>query len=241
MARFGEFCACGANFVPLWQSTTRAGRTLYRIQGGCGVSRHNRTPSATGVEGAGVSGGPVCGAHGRWRAWPGFETTHRATHQQPSATGVEGAGGTGGHGRTGGGSGARLRCPWAAVGPGRGAGGRRRGPAAVPVGGGRARAGLEIDHSEPQARVWRSRGRAAAHRHTQRPGPTTRPSRRPEHQRHQSTQRQAPHQRAQAYKKPTSAIGCRPVVELGGFEPPTFSLRTRRATNCAIAPRTRTA
>ena len=45
----------------------------------------------------------------------------------------------------------------------------------------------------------------------------------------------------QAYKKPTSAIGCRPVVELGGFEPPTFSLRTRRATNCAIAPRTRTA
>ena len=43
---------------------------------------------------------------------------------------------------------------------------------AVPVGGGRARAGLEIDTSEPQARVWRSRGRAAAHRHTQRPGPT---------------------------------------------------------------------
>ena len=46
------------------------------------------------------------------------------------------------------------------------------GQAAVPVGGGRARAGLEIDHSEPQARVWRSRGRAAAHRHTQRPGPS---------------------------------------------------------------------
>ena len=45
------------------------------------------------------------------------------------------------------------------------------GLAAVPVGGGRARAGLEIDHSEPQARVWRSRGRAAAQRHTQRPGP----------------------------------------------------------------------
>ena len=49
------------------------------------------------------------------------------------------------------------------------------GLAAVPVGGGRARAGLEIDHSEPQARVWRSRGRAAAHRHTQRPGPTKQP------------------------------------------------------------------
>lgn len=26
------------------------------------------------------------------------------------------------------------------------------------------------------------------------------------------------------------------LVDLGGFEPPTFSLRTRRATNCAIGP-----
>ena len=33
----------------------------------------------------------------------------------------------------------------------------------------RARAGFEIDHSEPQARVWRSRGRAAAHQDAQRP------------------------------------------------------------------------
>ena len=103
-------------------------------------------------------------------AWPGFETTRRTRHQRPGTTGVEGAGGTGG--------------------PGCGARGRRRGMvrhiparqmqpvwrapdslAAVPVGGGRARAGLEIDHSEPKARVWRSRGRAAAHRHIQRPGP----------------------------------------------------------------------
>ena len=36
---------------------------------------------------------------GGGRAWPGFETTRRATHQRPSPTGVEGAGGTGGHGR----------------------------------------------------------------------------------------------------------------------------------------------
>ena len=58
-----------------------------------------------------------------------------------------------------------LRCPWAVAGPGRASarthtkcrrcGGRRRVR--------RARAGFEIDHSEPQARVWRSRGR---------PGPT---------------------------------------------------------------------
>ena len=69
------------------------------------------------------------------------------------------------------------------AGPGHGAGGRWRGLAGVPVGGGRARAGLEIDHSEPQARVWRSRGRAAAHRHTQRPGPSRQATRRSEHQR----------------------------------------------------------
>ena len=62
-------------------------------------------------------------------AWPGFETTHRATHQRPRPTGVEGAGGSGG--------------------PGCDTRGRWRGLAAVPVGGGRARAGLEIDHSEP--------------------------------------------------------------------------------------------
>ena len=53
--------------------------------------------------------------------------------------------------------------------------GRRRNhrnTAATPAGGGGAWPGFEIDHSEPQARVWRSRGRAAAHGHTQRPGPT---------------------------------------------------------------------
>ena len=109
--------------------------------------------------------------------------------------------------------------------------------AAVPVAGGGAWPGFAATRRAKLA-AQTARGRAAAHRHTQRPGPTTRPSRRPEHQRHPSTQQQAPHERAQAYKKPTSAIGCRPVVELGGFEPPTFSLRTRRATNCAIAPRT---
>ena len=46
----------------------------------------------------------------------------------------------------------------------------QRGLAAVPAGGGGAWPGFEIDHSEPKARVWRSRGRAAAHGHTQQPG-----------------------------------------------------------------------
>ena len=38
----------------------------------------------------------------------------------------------------------------------------------VPEGGGRAWPGFEIDYSEPKARVWRSRGRAAALRHQDR-------------------------------------------------------------------------
>ena len=54
------------------------------------------------------------------RAWPGFETTHTPI-STPRATGVEGAGGSGGHGRA-----SRSTTP-------------------------------------SEARVWRSRGRAAAH------------------------------------------------------------------------------
>ena len=46
----------------------------------------------------------------------------------------------------------------------------QRGLAAVPVGGGGAWPGFKIDHSEPKARVWRSRERAAAHGRTQQPG-----------------------------------------------------------------------
>ena len=66
---------------------------------------------------------------------------------------------------------ARLRCPWAVAGPGsQKPTWGQRGLAAVPVGGGRAWPGFEIDHSEPKGRVWRSRGRAAAHGHTKQPG-----------------------------------------------------------------------
>ena len=90
------------------------------------------------------------------------------------------------------------RCPWAAAGHSRASKQRRlphqhtrhrpllrapRGPrsrAEVPVGGGRAWPGFEIDDSEPKARVRRSRGRAAAHRHTQRSSPHRQTSRCPE-------------------------------------------------------------
>ena len=60
------------------------------------------TPGPTGLEGAGVSGGPGCGARGRRRSLAGLR--HDRT---PSAAGVEGAGVSGG--------------------PGCGAGGRRQG------------------------------------------------------------------------------------------------------------------
>ena len=148
MARFGEFRACRANFVPLWPPTTRAGRTLYRIQGGCGASRHNRTPSAAGMEGAGGTEGPDRGARERWQgqtavpvggggAWPVFEPT-RNTISTPGTAGVKGAGGSGGPGcgargrrlclawlrdtscrRCGGRRIAWPRCRWVAAGPGR--------------------------------------------------------------------------------------------------------------------------
>ena len=111
---------------------------------------------------AGETGGDCTAWPRRCAAGPGRTTSRRAEHT--SATQPHWCGGRRRDQR------ARASC-------------KTRGLAAVPVGGGRARAGLEIDHSEPQARVWRSRGRAAAHRHTQRPGPSRQATRRPEHQR----------------------------------------------------------
>ena len=92
--------------------------------------------------------------------------------------------------------GAQLRCRWAVAGPGRHHTAPKappvwrapegpEGTAAAPVGGGRAwprcrwvaaGPGRASRSTTPSAaRVWRSRGRAAAHRHTQRPGPTKQP------------------------------------------------------------------
>ena len=119
-------------------------------------------------------------------AWPGFETTRRSAPQPHRCGGRRRVRRT------------WLRCPWAVAGPGQAS--RRRtepensdqaplvwrapegpeGLAAVPVGGGGAWPGFEIDHSEPQARVWRSRGRAAAHGRIKQPG-LTKHTRRPKH------------------------------------------------------------
>ena len=106
------------------------------------------------------------------------------------------------HAKLIGGGRAWSRCRWAAAGPGHGAGERWRGQGRQytdneprPIGGrrgvcrawsrcrwavaGPGRASRSTTPSR-QARVWRSRGRAAAHRHTQRPGPTQQATRRPE-------------------------------------------------------------
>ena len=122
--------------------------------------------------------GPGCCARVGGRAWPGFETTHRSATQphwcgecQQGLAAVPVGGG-----------GAWPRCPRA----GRGLAGLRddapisdpaplvwrapEGPAAVPVGGGRDWPGFETTRRAKLA-ARTARGRAAAHRHTQRPGP----------------------------------------------------------------------
>ena len=128
----------------------------------------------TGVEGAGGSG---CGAGGRRQGLAKYmHTKYRPIGDRRDPTGVEGAGGSGcgAGGRRQNLDGQHTDTPpdWR---PPRGL----QGLAAVPVGGGRARAGFEIDHSEPQARVWRSRGRPGPKapgtpaEYTKQPGPAS--------------------------------------------------------------------
>ena len=106
------------------------------------------------------------------------------------------------------------RCRWTVVAPTPPVWRTPEGAAAVPVGGGRAQPGFKIDHSKPYAHE--THGGAGGRRlgptkhHNGAPG-TPAVSR--------ATQQQAPHQRARACKKPTSTIGCRPVVELGDSNP----------------------
>ena len=82
------------------------------------------------------------------RAWPGFETTRRATRQRPASASVEGAGGSGGHGRA-----SRSTTP-------------SRRLACGDLAGGRARR-----RPQPSGTTSNTRRKAAAHRHTQRFGP----------------------------------------------------------------------
>ena len=72
---------------PVLARFARAGRTLYRIRGGHEASRHNHTPSATGVEDAGGTGGHGLGAGG-WRQGQGgyiSDTVSQAPHERAQA------------------------------------------------------------------------------------------------------------------------------------------------------------
>ena len=136
---------------------------------------HVSTPGPTGVEGA---GGSCRGAGGRRRdlprcrwapegpaavpvggggAWPDDQWAADVTNvSTPGPTGVEGAGGSGGHGRA-----SRSTTP-------------SRRLACGDLAGGRARRRPEHQRSHKQQHTARTaRGRAAAHRHTQWPGPPT--------------------------------------------------------------------
>ena len=73
-------------FTHFHRSGLRFGRFPAQRRSIGGVGGRRRVPECLAVV-------PVGG-----RAWPGFETTRRATHQRPGPAGVEGAGRTGGPG-----------------------------------------------------------------------------------------------------------------------------------------------
>ena len=58
---------------PIFAHFAHAWRTFYRMRGRDGASHHS-TPGPTGVKGAGGTGGPGCGAGGRWRGLAGQHT-----------------------------------------------------------------------------------------------------------------------------------------------------------------------
>ena len=63
-----------------------------------GLADTTQQHSATGVEGAGGTGGHGCGGRGRWRGQAGLRGDTPSHAQQHSTAGVEGAGGSGGPG-----------------------------------------------------------------------------------------------------------------------------------------------
>ena len=125
---------------------------------------HVSRPGIAGVEDAGGTGGHGCGAVGGGRACPGIKMTLGADqHARPHWCEGRRRGLAGHISDT---APKRRRC-----------GGCRRAQerlAAVPVAGGGAWPGFAATRRAKLA-AQTARGRAAAHRHTQRPGPTTRP------------------------------------------------------------------
>ena len=191
------------------------------------------TTRPRGVEG---TGGPGCGARGRQRGLAGLRgdaQSHTSAHQAPQvwrapegpAAAPEGLRGLAGQRADAQSHTSAHQAPqvWRAPeGPGARASLQTRGLAAVPVGGGRARAGFEATRRAKLA-ARTARGRAAAHGHTKQPGPTAGPSRARNTSGATSNKQQAAHT-----KTPTrNRVGVsEPPV---GIEPTTYSLRVNRS------------
>ena len=145
----------GGGAWPDNEPTRRAKLAARTAHGRVATHRHTQRPGTTGVEGAGGPVGLAAVPVGGGRAWPDNEPTRRAklaartahgraaTHRHTQRPDTTGVEGTGGTG----------------------------GPAAVPMGGGKASPGFEATRREKLA-ARTARGRVATHRHTQRPGTT---------------------------------------------------------------------
>ena len=139
-----------------------------------------------------IKAGPGCGARGRRQGLAG----HRDDAPNHTSSGRR---------RCGGRQRDLPQCRCAA-GPGRASPSTTSAAGAEGAGG--AWPGFETTRRAKLA-ARTARGRAAAHRHTQRPGPSSQATRRPEHQRRHTQQKPRNLKRSRG-----------PVAEDGGFEPP---------------------
>ena len=171
--------------TPVWRAPE--GTITAPVDGGGAWPDNTQTPRPIGGRHEACGTWPRC----RWAAaGPGRASSRRAELpiSDPGPTGVEGAGGSGGHGRASRRGAERSEVATRPAVPGRLRGDAPdrtsatqaplvwrvpEGPAAVPVGGGGAWPGFEATRRAKLA-ARTARGRAAAHRHTQRPGPPAR-------------------------------------------------------------------
>ena len=177
MALFGAFFACMANFVPLPPATSHAWRTF-------SCTKHNNmatlkppTPLQSLIQASMKPSSPL---HPKTAPKTPISHPQRRRRFQPHT-------GTSAQRRQ------RFQTTGLPV---------QQGLAAAPVGGGGAWPGFEATRRAKLA-ARTARGRAAAHRHTQRPGPSRQATRQPEHQRargraaaHRHTQRPGPSRQA---------------------------------------------
>ena len=220
MALFGAFFACMANFVPLPPATSHAWRTF-------SCTRHNNmatlkppTPLQSLIQASMKPSSPLHAPnkgtlkptsplHPKTAPKTPISHPQRRRRFQPHT-------GTSAQRRQ------RFQTTGLPV---------QQGLAAAPVGGGGAWPGFEATRRAKLA-ARTARGRAAAHRHTQRPGPSRQATRRPEHQRargraaaHGRTKQPNPSTHTKTPTRNRVGVSEPPV----GIEPTTYSLRVNRS------------